>query len=209
MSTSVETLKAAKSQLRREAKNRVKQLTEDSMRSQSSMVCNRLLNSDAYKNSKRISMFLSMNDEIRTEDMMKQMFRDDKILFIPKYDKKSSHMDMVELHSLEDFQLLPSTDWNIKQPKHDDLRPDALTTGGLNLILVPGLAFTKSGLRTGRGRGYYDTYLTRCNDAFQKRIITAMPLTVGLAFNEQMFDSLPVSEQDYVLDDVLYPDKQK
>jgi 5-formyltetrahydrofolate cyclo-ligase len=33
---------------------------------------------------------------------------------------------------------------------------------GLDLIIIPGLAFSKSGARCGRGKGYYDTYLQKC-----------------------------------------------
>ena len=34
-----------------------------------------------------------------------------------------------------------------RQPADEDQRPDALLTGGLDLILVPGLAFSKTGDR--------------------------------------------------------------
>ena len=56
-------------------------------------------------------------------------------------------MDMLRLYDMEDYNTLPSTKWNIKQPGDDDnSREDALVNkDGLDLILVPGLAFTSSG----------------------------------------------------------------
>ena len=56
-------------------------------------------------------------------------------------------MDMVKLHSLSDYHSLPETSWNIKQPPLTEQREDALTTGGLDFVLVPGLAFTLNGGR--------------------------------------------------------------
>lgn len=68
---------------------------------------------------------------------------------------------------------------------------------------MPGLGFSRQGSRLGRGKGYYDTYLQRCIDSGCK------PLTVALAFNEQICDTIPVDSNDVKIDMVLYPDKIK
>ena len=56
-------------------------------------------------------------------------------------------MDMLKVHSLEDVAGLPLTSWNIPQPASREDREDPLSTGsgGLDLILVPGLGFTEVG----------------------------------------------------------------
>lgn len=38
-------------------------------------------------------------------------------------------MEMVQLYSIEDYNSLPVTKWNIKQPNIDDERPNAMETG--------------------------------------------------------------------------------
>ena len=82
-----------------------------------------------------------------------------------RYYMRSSKMDMVRLIDKQDYMDLPLTKWNIKQPAVEDVREEGLDgEDGLDLILVPGLAFTKTGARCGRGRGYYDTYLARARD---------------------------------------------
>ncbi|TRY63957.1 hypothetical protein TCAL_07693 [Tigriopus californicus] len=109
-------------------------------------------------------------------------------------------MDMVELMDLDDYDRLPLTRWNIKQPHEQDThRPDALKSG-LDLILVPGLAFTASGQRLGRGKGYYDTYLQKC-----KSILSPGPQTLALAFQEQIVDHIPTHDHDQSLDAVIAP----
>ena len=70
--------------------------------------------------------------------------------------------------------------------------------GGLDLIILPGIAFTKQGKRLGHGMGYYDRYLESVA-LYEKR----MPQLVGLAFNEQIYEDIPMTATDFVIDMVL------
>lgn len=109
-------------------------------------------------------------------------------------------MDMVRLYDLDDYDKLPLTKWNIKQPADDEVREEALDTeGGLDLILIPGLAFTRAGERCGRGRGYYDAYLAKVQ---QKQ--GGLPATVALAFKEQILEEVPTDHHDVRIDKVLF-----
>lgn len=74
----------------------------------------------------------------------------------------------------------------------------SIITGGLDLIILPGVAFTKSGKRLGHGMGYYDRYLEFI--AQQKK---QMPLLVAVAFNEQIQEDIPTDEKDFILDVIL------
>jgi len=71
--------------------------------------------------------------------------------------------------------------------------------GGLDLIVVPGLAFTVKGHRLGRGKGYYDVFLDKC-----RKIQVTPPLTVGLAFSQQLVPYVPTDKDDICVDHVLY-----
>ena len=75
--------------------------------------------------------------------------------------------------------------------------------GGLDLILMPGLAFSKAGARLGRGKGYYDTYLQRCEKAMNRK-----PVTIALAFKEQICESVPTTDHDVPIDIVLFDTDQ-
>ncbi len=70
-------------------------------------------------------------------------------------------------------------------------RVPASDPGTLTLILVPGLAFTKTGDRIGTGAGYFDRFLAR----FAEK----PPLTIGLAYHAQILDALPVEPHDVPL----------
>ncbi|XP_033708136.1 5-formyltetrahydrofolate cyclo-ligase isoform X1 [Delphinus delphis] len=154
-----------------------------------------------YQKSKRISIFLSMQDEIETEEIIKDIFQQGKTCFIPRYQFQSNHMDMVKLASPEEISSLPKTSWNIHQPSEVEVREEALSTGGLDLIFMPGLGFDKHGNRLGRGKGYYDAYLKRCLQSQDVR-----PYTLALAFKEQICLQVPVDENDMKVDEVLYED---
>jgi len=152
--------------------------------------------------SHRVSIYLSVDREVSTLATIREVLNNsDKDCFIPKYDAASRHMDMVKLHSMADFENLPLTKWNIKQPADDDLREEALASGGLDLMIVPGLAFTESGQRLGSGRGYYDAYSDRCQHDPHGR-----PYTIAIAFKQQMCRSLPMDIHDVEVDEVIFPD---
>ncbi|XP_069842873.1 5-formyltetrahydrofolate cyclo-ligase isoform X2 [Dendropsophus ebraccatus] len=139
-----------------------------------------------------------MPDEIQTGDIIRDIFNQGKACFIPRYRPRSTHMDMVRLNSFEEINLLPVTTWNISQPGEEDSREEALTTGGLDLVLVPGLGFDRKGHRLGRGKGYYDTFLERYSHHLSGR-----PYTIALTFQEQICDSIPVTEHDFEIDEVI------
>lgn len=71
--------------------------------------------------------------------------------------------------------------------------------GGLDFVVVPGLAFTVKGHRLGRGKGYYDVFLDKC-----RKIQSTPPITVALAFSQQVVPYVPSDKDDISVDHVLY-----
>jgi len=80
-----------------------------------------------YQDSKRVSLYLSTKDEIDTAPILKHIFETGKVAFVPQY--RGKNMEMVKLKSIEDYETLPLTKWNIKQPSITDCRENALETG--------------------------------------------------------------------------------
>ncbi|KAK7072715.1 hypothetical protein SK128_023044 [Halocaridina rubra] len=191
-------LAVAKAALRKEVKHIINSLSAEEKLRQSRIVQEKLFNHELYKQSQRLSIFLSMEDEIQTELILKNALSAGKSCYIPRYDSKSRFMEMVRLRSWEEYEALPITKWQIKQPSLNQECEEALASGGLDLILIPGLAFTSQGHRMGRGRGYYDTYLSKCQLYEGKK-----PKTIALAFKEQVRSHVPTDDSDIVIDMVL------
>lgn len=95
------------------------------------LVCFQLLELAQWKSSKKISIFLSLSEEINTEEILQSALQSNKECFIPRY--IGPNMDMLRLYSWQDYEELPKTRWNIKQPPDDDTsRESALDSGRCN-----------------------------------------------------------------------------
>lgn len=80
-------------------------------------------------------------------------------------------------------------------------RGDLVTTpeeapdpGSVDLVIVPGVAFTAEGARLGQGGGWYDRFLSRTR---------ADCVCVGVGFAVQISEALPCEEHDVVMDHVV------
>lgn len=90
--------------------------------------------------------------------------------------------------------------------------------GGLDLIIMPGVAFTTGGARCGHGMGYYDKFIADSFAACPKRavnkdrgdiaskLVNGQTVLMGLAFRQQLIADLPTSEHDVLLDVVVSSD---
>lgn len=81
--------------------------------------------------------------------------------------------------------------FGLRQPSDAASRADA---GAIEASIVPGVAFGRDGSRLGYGGGYYD------------RLLKILPLSapkVGIAFESQLFDSLPSDVHDVAVDIVV------
>lgn len=107
-------------------------------------------------------------------------------------------MQMIELDSMDEYEKLPKTNWNIKQHADDCPKEDAIQSGGLDLMILPGFAFDLDGKRLGKGGGFYDAYLTKLKESTNK-----MPYLIGLAFKEQIRKDIPMTERDFKIDEVI------
>ena len=64
----------------------------------------------------------------------------------------------------------------------------------IDLVLVPGIAFTRAGARIGRGAGFFDRFLAHR---------AARAIKIGIAFSFQIVESIPLDRYDVKLDLVV------
>lgn len=80
----------------------------------------------------------------------------------------------------------------IREPLHASAR--IISPVEIDVILVPGLAFTRAGQRLGRGGGYYDRFLARLPESTTK---------LGVCFEVQIVETLPAELHDQNVDAVI------
>ena len=203
LATQITDLRLAKKELRRAMKSKVAAISLEDKIKQSEQVTEKLVKSPSYINAQSIALYLHMNDEIQTEKILQNALESGKTCFIPRYFMGTeSLMEMVQIYDMKDYQNLPLTKWNIKQPPDTEKRPEALEKGSLDVMLLPGMAFSVKGQRLGRGKGYYDKYLTKAVNSGMK------PVTIALAFDEQILPDIPCDDHDFILDAILSPSIQ-
>ncbi|KAJ5888987.1 hypothetical protein N7495_009028 [Penicillium taxi] len=199
----------AKRDLRKQLRLTLSNLSSSSIAYQSGIATAKFLSLPEYQNAKSIAVYLSMpSGELSTSRIVEDAFKSGKKVYIPyiHMSDKVSIMDMLSLESITEFKSLQPDKWGIPslQPTQVVDRRNCLTEDGLDLVVMPGMAFDRGFRRLGHGKGYYDHFLTRYSN--QSRI---MPFLVALALQEQIVsENIPVVAHDWIIDAIVVGDGQ-
>ena len=170
--------------------NRVAQKDKDEL---SRAICGKFTDLPAYAAAKAVMWYVDAGSEVRTRHTLPAALTHGKRVVVPWCVVATNEL---ELFLLEDMSELVEGAYKILEPKAElrDLPAKKVKPEELDLVMVPGTAFDLSGARMGQGKGYYDRLLSNARaDA---------PL-VALAFDCQIFDSIPVAGHDVYMDQVL------
>ena len=140
-----------KSELRKQVLQEMKALPREQKQFIDQALTERLLQHPFYQEAKVIASYLSFPHEFQTQELIEQALKDGKKVLIPKTYPKG-RMDFV----VYDPQQLVKTSFGLLEPQGD---LEVVDASQIDLIHVPGLAFTTEGYRIGYGGGYYDRYL--------------------------------------------------
>ena len=170
-----------KKELRANIKILKKQHTKEQLLEQSEIILSKLEKHTAFIEAKTVMLYSALPDEVQTQAFLEK-WRHQKKIILPTV--VGDDIIPVELAENTGFAV---GDFNILEPQNEPY------TGSYDLIVVPGVAFDRKGNRIGRGRGYYDRFL--CHHLDVKRI--------GICFDFQLVDEVPVEENDIVMDEVI------
>lgn len=140
-----------KSELRKQVLHEMKALSQEQKQAIDQALTERILQHPFYQEAKVIATYLSFSHEFQTRELIEQALKDGKKVLIPKTYPKG-RMDFV----VYDPQQLVKTAFALLEPQGD---LEVVDVSQIDLIHVPGLAFTTDGYRIGYGGGYYDRYL--------------------------------------------------
>ena len=174
-----------KAALRQKIRNQKRAMTPEEIELAGKRLAEKFLSSELYRQAETIYGYLPYNQEVRTVPMLEQALRDGKRVAVPKvYGEEMKFIYITDLSQVEKGYA------GIPEPIADEPVAD----DPYALVLMPGLAFTKSGDRMGYGGGFYDKFLTQESDH----------PTLALCYDFQIVDKLPVEEHDIPVNLVLW-----
>jgi 5-formyltetrahydrofolate cyclo-ligase len=191
METVMSDFHAKKTALREQArKNRVAQPDKEAV---STVIVEKFLALPAYATAKTVMFYVDAGSEVRTRHLLPRALQLGQRVVVPYCIVETNEL---ELFWLEEMSELVEGAYKILEPKTElrELPRKKIKPEELDLVMVPGTAFDKSGGRMGQGKGYYDRLL--------ENVRPEAPL-VALAFECQMFPEIPVAAHDVFMDMVI------
>jgi len=174
---------SAKPALRKIVREKIARLTPLEIAEKSARICGIIGQMPEWKTARVICLFAPLHGEPDVE----LLITGDRRVCYPRVN--GNELDLYYVH---DPQVMEQSRWGIREPQADALR--AADPGDIDLIFVPGIAFTRAGGRLGRGAGFYDRLLARKGWRARK---------IGVGFDCQLVDELPAEAHDHELDCVV------
>ncbi|MDR1272167.1 MAG: 5-formyltetrahydrofolate cyclo-ligase [Clostridiales Family XIII bacterium] len=116
-------------------------------------IANRLFELPQWKGAGSVFVYVSVNDEVSTKDILERAFDEEKKVLAPRT-TENGDMDAVRIRSVRE---LVRTHFGIAEPLPEAV---AFPPEDIDLIIIPSLCIDKSGGRLGYGGGYYDKYIS-------------------------------------------------
>lgn len=149
-----------------------------------------LLGLEKIRKARRVMLFASMGSEVDTWGLAADLLQQDKQLFFPKTYWQERAIKAFAVQNLTaDLRL---GRFGVQEPSSDAVM---CSPAELDVILLPGLAFSKNGCRIGYGAGLYDRFLA-----------SSSSYHVAVSFFEQLLSQIPCEAHD-VRYDVLVTDQ--
>lgn len=161
--------------------NQLKGIPKEQKKKLENQMNKHLFESSIWKNAKTIGITCAQSFEWDTKLIIKQAWKENKIIAIPKVNNK---VKVLMFYRISNFNELGIGYQGILEPNLQMTLKD-VEKDQIDLLVVPGLYFDLEGYRIGFGGGYYDRYLTD----FQGD-------TVSLLSKQQLVDSIIPEKHD-------------
>ncbi|KAL3231800.1 Uncharacterized protein RNJ44_00335 [Nakaseomyces bracarensis] len=211
----------SKQQLRSQLSGVLSAISHSDILAQSEVIKDRL--GRILEGKRDVACYMSMDEgEVDTGSIIETLFSQGKRVYLPRCTttkrtgqvplrysvdnpetvKHHPHLTFHEMKTLGEVkQLTKQGKYGLKEPLIEDEKLSPLPPH-LDVILVPGVAFTAGCARLGHGAGYYDDFFKRY--ALQHQ--GTAPLLVGISLKQQIIDKIPMDAHDRYMDCVVAGD---
>ncbi len=147
----------------------------------------RLLALPEFIKARTILFYASFRSEVDTIELLQNSILNNKTVILPRVDMQTSSLTLYEIQSME--VLAPGCYGILEPPVNED---NKAYDAGIDLMIIPGVAFDEQCNRLGYGKGYYDRLLSH----------KSAP-AVGLAYEEQILAHIPADAHDIKMDKII------
>lgn len=150
-----------------------------------------LLTSEIFQASQHIACYWALDHEFDCALIIEKIWGLQKQCYLPVLSLTEKSLHFV---SYEASDVLQSNRYRIYEP----VNTQPMATEDLDLVIVPMVGFDLKGHRLGMGGGYYDRTFSIFHKNLRKKVYL-----MGLAYECQQVDELPVESWDVAVDSVL------
>ncbi len=149
-------------------------------------IAERITQSEIWTDAETIMAYLALPEEVSADDLIQVAMDAGKTVCVPVLSEMPGVMHAVRLLSLQD--VIPGK-LGIREPANSS---ETISPERIDMVVVPGAAFDRSGARLGVGGGYYDRFLA----------LTAA-IRIGICADEYIMEEIPMEEHDQHVDYVV------
>jgi len=179
-----------KKEVRNIMSKRRKSMSEQEVNRKSKTIIEKVMNTEEFKKSKNLMVFLSFDNEVYTFDLIDKAMDMGKKVVVPYTVKDTYEIIPTLLKNIEED--LEVSSYGYLKPKKDKIT--AVQEEDIDLTIVPGLAFDKNMNRIGFGKGYYDRYLAKTRKDSKN---------MAIAYEYQVLEEIPYDDYDVKMDYII------
>ena len=174
-----------KNEIRKQNKLMRLQMEEAEVREKSALAAANFLGSNIYKHSKTLMLYMPLKNETDTVEIINTAFADGKKVVFPVTNDET--YEITPYYAKEDGEFSVGA-FHILEPNTKKVADVC----DIDVILVPGIAFSKSGVRVGFGKGCYDRLLENTK-----------AIKVGYCYDFQLCNEIPSDIHDVSMDYIV------
>jgi len=185
-------IRAAKEELRRTMRQRLREMDPAQHAEASLVICQAAAHQAAFVRARCVALFAPLPSEPDVKLLIEEAWAEEKRVVLPLMIKHPSGPEL-DWHEVTDWEevVLPGP-FGLREP--DPLRCPRISSTDIDCVFVPGLAFDQHGLRLGRGGGFYDYFLSRAPSGLPR---------FGLMFSCQNAPEIPREPHDQILNTII------
>lgn len=199
-----------KQELRKEIRNRKRQFTQGQLGELSLSVISQLRKHPKVRAAHTLLLYYSLPDEVNTHEWIDELVTEGKRVLLPVVvnDKDMVIREYTGKHDLAEgsFHIMEPIGKLFPEEKYPEIE----------VAIIPGMSFDAGGHRLGRGKGYYDRFLTKLrgtevdksgtevdkSDTEDKNLGTEV-YKIGVCFGFQKLQEIPFESHDILMNEVI------